>query len=121
MDDLLKWRAEFPILERSTYLISNSLGAMPRGVYDRLHDYAESWATRGVRAWEETWWTMAAILGDLVAPLLGVAAGGSVVFQPNVTMAHAVVLIGCGSGGEDELTTRRGPGGEAVTKMCQTA
>ena len=31
MDDLLKWRAEFPILERSTYLISNSLGAMPRG------------------------------------------------------------------------------------------
>jgi len=25
MDELLNWRGEFPILERSTYLISNSL------------------------------------------------------------------------------------------------
>lgn len=32
MDDLLKWREEFPILERTTYLISNSLAAIPRGV-----------------------------------------------------------------------------------------
>jgi len=51
MDELLKLRAEFPILERSTYLISNSLGAMPRGVYDSLHSYAASWAERGIRAW----------------------------------------------------------------------
>ncbi len=29
-DPLLRFRPEFPILERSTYLISNSLGAMPR-------------------------------------------------------------------------------------------
>jgi len=29
-DPLLRWRPEFPILERTTYLISNSLGAMPR-------------------------------------------------------------------------------------------
>src|SRR6266852_8905945 len=34
MDDLLKWRGEFPILDRTTYMISNSLGAMPRGVYE---------------------------------------------------------------------------------------
>jgi hypothetical protein len=33
MDELLKWRREFPILDRTTYMISNSLGAMPRGVY----------------------------------------------------------------------------------------
>ena len=31
-DPLLAWRDEFPILETCTYLISNSLGAMPRGV-----------------------------------------------------------------------------------------
>ena len=36
-DDLLRFRSEFPILERSTYMISNSLGAMPRGVYDSVH------------------------------------------------------------------------------------
>ena len=33
MDDLLKWRKEFPILDETVYLISNSLGAMPRAVY----------------------------------------------------------------------------------------
>ena len=52
-DPLLRYRQEFPILEKTTYLISNSLGAMPRGVFDALHDYAEVWAARGVRAWEE--------------------------------------------------------------------
>ncbi len=36
-DDLLRYRSEFPILERTTYLISNSLGAMPRGVYDAIY------------------------------------------------------------------------------------
>ena len=71
MDDLLKWRGEFPILERSTYLISNSLGAMPRGVYDSMRAYADSWGERGVRAWEEGWWEMAVGVGDKIAPLIG--------------------------------------------------
>lgn len=31
-DSLESWCDEFPILHRSTYMISNSLGAMPRGV-----------------------------------------------------------------------------------------
>ena len=50
-DALLRYRSEFPILNRTTYLISNSLGAMPRGVYDAMQGYADVWATRGVRAW----------------------------------------------------------------------
>ena len=33
-DELLRYRSQFPILGRTTYLISNSLGAMPQGVYD---------------------------------------------------------------------------------------
>jgi hypothetical protein len=33
MDELLKWRGEFPILDRTTYMISNSPGAILRGVY----------------------------------------------------------------------------------------
>jgi len=39
-DDLIRWRAEFPILERSVYMISNSLGAMPRGAAESLAEYA---------------------------------------------------------------------------------
>jgi kynureninase len=92
-DPLLAYRDRFPILERTNYLISNSLGAVPASAEERLREYYETWATRGVRAWEESWWTLAADLGDLVAPLIG-AGRGEVVFQPNVTLAHAVVLSG---------------------------
>jgi len=90
-DRLLSWRQHFPIVEHTNYLISNSLGAVPAAAARDLQDYYETWATRGVRAWEETWWTMVADLGDRVAPLIG-AKPGEVVFQPNVTLAHAVVL-----------------------------
>ena len=50
MDELLAWRREFPILERTTYMISHSLGAMPRGAEDALREYTNVWATRGIRA-----------------------------------------------------------------------
>ncbi len=90
-DPLLAYRARFPILERTNYLISNSLGAVPAAAAASLQAYYQTWATRGVRAWEDAWWTMVADLGDLVAPLIG-AGPGEVVFQPNVTLAHAVIL-----------------------------
>jgi len=90
MDDLLKWRGEFPILERSTYLISNSLGAMPRGVYDSMRAYADSWGERGVRAWEEGWWEMAVAVGDKIAPLIG-ANPGEISLHQNVTVIQAVI------------------------------
>ena len=90
VDPLLKWRAEFPILGRTTYLISNSLGAMPRGVYDSLRDYADSWAERGVRAWEEGWWEMAVSVGDQIAPLVG-AKTGEISLHQNVTTTQAVI------------------------------
>jgi kynureninase len=90
MDELLKWRGEFPILDRTTYMISNSLGAMPRGVYDRMRAYADSWAERGVRAWEESWWEMAVGVGDKIAPLIG-ASAGEISLHQNVTLTQAVI------------------------------
>jgi kynureninase len=90
-DWLLAFREQFPILAQTNYLISNSLGAVPTAARTSLQDYYEAWATRGVRAWEEGWWSLVAELGDLVAPLIG-ARPGEVVFQPNVTLAHAVVF-----------------------------
>lgn len=90
MDSLLKWRGEFPILERTTYMISNSLGAMPRRVYDSLASYADSWAHRGVRAWEEGWWDMAVGVGDQIAPLIG-AGPGEISLHQNVTLIQAVI------------------------------
>ena len=90
MDPLLKWRGEFPILDRTTYMISNSLGAMPRGVYEGLRSYADSWGERGVRAWEEGWWDMAVRVGDKIAPLIG-AGPGEISLHQNVTLTQAVI------------------------------
>jgi kynureninase len=90
-DPLLRFRAEFPILETSTYLVSNSLGAMPRGVRDELARYADEWATHGVRAWARGWWELPVKVGDEVAPLIG-ARAGEVAMVPTVTMAQAQVI-----------------------------
>jgi kynureninase len=90
-DPLLAYRHHFPILARTNYLISNSLGAVPVVVRSSLLAYYDNWASRGVRAWEESWWTLASQLGDLVAPLIG-ARDGEIVCQPNVTLPHAVVF-----------------------------
>ncbi|HEX9669412.1 MAG TPA: aminotransferase class V-fold PLP-dependent enzyme [Thermoanaerobaculia bacterium] len=89
--DLLALREEFPILARTTYLISNSLGAMPRGVHAELEAYARAWEERGVRAWHEGWWEMPVTTGDLLAPLLGVGPG-EVSMHQNVTVAAGVFL-----------------------------
>jgi len=90
MEDLLKWRGEFPILEKSTYLISNSLGAMPLGVYNSLRAYADAWANRGIRAWEEGWWNMAVSVGDKIGALMG-AEPGSISLHQNVSLTQAII------------------------------
>ncbi|MBV8544840.1 MAG: kynureninase, partial [Acidobacteria bacterium] len=50
-DPLLRYRERFPILSRTKYLVSHSLGAMPEATRDALVEYADLWASRGVRAW----------------------------------------------------------------------
>lgn len=90
-DDLLKWRSEFPILEKAVYLISHSLGAMPKATYDQLHEYADQWATRGVRAWAEGWWDMPVTLGNELAPIIG-ADPGTIVMHQNVSVCQSLIL-----------------------------
>jgi kynureninase len=90
-DPLLEWRRHFPILERTTYLVSHSLGAMPRRAGDELAEYARTWAERGVRAWAEGWWKMPVTVGDLVGRVIG-APAGSVAMHQNVSVAQSVVL-----------------------------
>ncbi|HEX6966084.1 MAG TPA: aminotransferase class V-fold PLP-dependent enzyme [Gemmatimonadaceae bacterium] len=89
-DPLLQFRAEFPILERTTYLVSNSLGAMPRAVPERLAEYAAMWGDEGVRAWTRGWWELPVTVGNEIAPLLG-AGDDEVVMFPNVSLAQAAI------------------------------
>ena len=90
-DRLLEWRGEFPILDKTVYLISHSLGAMPRETYQQMREYADLWATRGVRAWAEGWWDMPVTVGDQVARIIG-ADPRTVVMHQNVSICQSLIL-----------------------------
>jgi kynureninase len=89
-DPLLRWRKEFPILEKTTYLISHSLGAMPRRTAESLQEFADIWASRGIRAWEEGWWEMPVTTGNLIASIIG-AGPGEIVMHQNVSICQSIV------------------------------
>jgi kynureninase len=89
-DALSRWRDEFPIVDTCTYLVSHSLGAMPRRTASTLQEYADTWNHRGVRAWHEGWWEIGRTSGDLLAPILGVQPG-TISMHQNVTVAMGVI------------------------------
>src|SRR4051812_24731896 len=88
-DPLLSWREEFPILAKKTYLINNSLGAMPRGVRAALTEYADTWERDGVEAWDE-WLPMVTKIGDKIGTILN-AQPGTVVMHQNVSTLTAII------------------------------
>lgn len=90
MDSLLAWRKEFPILSHTTYMISHSLGAMPQRAAERAKEFTDTWASRGIRAWEEGWWNMPVTVGNLIGQIIG-AGEGEVVMQQNVSICQSVV------------------------------
>ena len=90
-DPLLAFREEFPILANTTYLVSNSLGPMPRTVPEKLAEYGRDWGDLGVKAWNRGWWEMPVEVGNEIAPLIN-ADDGEVVMMPNVTIAQTAVL-----------------------------
>jgi kynureninase len=89
-DPLLSWRKEFPALDKTVYLISHSLGAMPRRTRDQLSEYADTWSTRSIRAWEEGWWEMPIAVGNLIAKIVG-AGEGEVTMHPNVSVCQSLI------------------------------
>lgn len=90
VDDLLRLRKRFPILENTTYLVNHSLGAMSDESSEALANFATEWATRGVRAWAEGWWETPVTVGDTLAPIVG-AAAGSIAMVQNVAVAQEVI------------------------------
>ena len=68
--DLPSLRKEFPILDTCIYLISNSLGAVPRKALEGLQEYYRVWSEEGVSAWNSTWWELSKQVGDKVTQAL---------------------------------------------------
>ena len=90
-DRLIEWRSEFPTVESSLYFVSHSLGAMPRGVEEEFRRYAQTWKTRGIRAWEEGWFALPTEIADVLGGILN-AEPGTVALCENVTIAQAIAL-----------------------------
>jgi kynureninase len=90
MPPLSHWRSEFPLVDEVTYLVSHSLGAMPKRTAASLQEYADTWSHRGVRAWHEGWWEMGRETGNLLAPILGVDAG-TISMHQNVSVAMGII------------------------------
>jgi kynureninase len=88
-DDLNRWRAEFPALERSVYMVSHSLGAMPRRAYDHLKQYADLWVNKGINAWED-WLPEVDRAAERIGGVIG-APKGTMTMATNVSQIQALV------------------------------
>ncbi|MBN1222454.1 MAG: aminotransferase class V-fold PLP-dependent enzyme [Candidatus Aminicenantes bacterium] len=89
--DLTALRQEFPVLKNSVYLISNSLGAVPKSTLMKLMQFYDLWAEEGVSAWKNEWWDLSERVGNKISSLLN-ADQGSITMIPNATQAHWIAL-----------------------------
>jgi kynureninase len=85
-----RWRDEFPILERATYLNSCSLGALSHRALSRVSQFHEDWHTFGASAWYETWMGRLAELRGRVERMIG-ARDGEVALCASTSAALSVV------------------------------
>jgi kynureninase len=63
---------------------------MPRKAAQYLQEFADTWSTRGVRAWHEGWWEIGRETGNLLAPVLGIARN-TISMHQNVTVAQGII------------------------------
>lgn len=114
-DELAGLRAQFVLDTVSdhaadaagVYLDGNSLGALPAAVPGRVEDVVRrQWGALRIRSWDESgWWTAPERIGDLIAPLVGAAAGQIVVGDStSVNVFKALVAaVRMAGPGRDEI------------------
>jgi kynureninase len=86
---LARYREDYPILAHTTYMNSNSMGAMPRTAIDGLRQYTELWAREGVEAWDH-WPALHDEVADQVGRFFGGGPGETVLNQ-NVAFFQAAL------------------------------
>jgi kynureninase len=87
--DLLALREQFPALASSVYMISHSLGAMPRAAQVALNEYAQLWVEKSITAWED-WIKESKLAAARIEKILG-AAAGTVQMATNVSQVQATL------------------------------
>ena len=86
---LSEFRTEFPALERSTYMVSHSLGAMPRRAAEDLAEFGRLWVEDGIRAWD-TWIPEIVEAGRRVGRIIN-APDGTMSMATNVSQIQALL------------------------------
>ena len=84
--ELIEYRAEFPILQRKTYLNSCSLGPLSRRAMAAMERFEEQWNEHGAQSWYGMWMGEIARVREKFASLIG-AQLHEVAIAPNVSTA----------------------------------
>ncbi|MBK6917210.1 MAG: aminotransferase class V-fold PLP-dependent enzyme [Deltaproteobacteria bacterium] len=87
--DLARWREQYPILAKTLYMNSNSMGAMHASAPVALAEYAAGWAEHGVESWDH-WVKQVERTADSAARLFGGTPGDTALNQ-NVAYFQAAI------------------------------
>lgn len=101
---LAHWRAEFPLLERTTYLNSCSLGALSRASRRRIDAHLDQWQQRGAANWYDSWWGDLEALRNRYGALIG-AAPGEIALHPSVSSILGVVASALDTAARPRIVT----------------
>jgi kynureninase len=88
-DELERWRSAFPSLANSVYMVSHSLGAMPRRARDYIAEFTDLWVERGIVAWEQ-WLPEVDRAAERIGKIIG-APRGTIIMNTNVSTIQAVI------------------------------
>jgi len=98
-------RDAFENLDDGAYLLSHSLGPLPRAVRASLSAFADRWAGQTSEdAWMAEWWALSTRVGDRFADLIG-GARGSALPMPSATHAMATITSCFEYGGRNKIVT----------------
>lgn len=89
-DDLLRYRADFPIFEQHNYLNSCSLGALSVRSMAGINEYMRLWGSMGASAWYELWLGRLAELRRQIGALIN-AGEDEIAIGPSISAAIAVI------------------------------
>lgn len=110
-DPLASLRDTFSIPNGVIYLDGNSLGALQKGIAERIDRVVkQQWGEGLIRSWNDTdWYEMPMCVGDRIAPLIGAGAGEVVVGDSTSVSLFRVVAAGLGlQSGRNVIVTERG-------------
>ncbi len=101
---LKRYRLEFPILQKKTYLNTCSLGALSKRSISAMNEFFDLWSELGASAWYEIWLGELATLRASFASLIG-AKPQEIAILPSVSVALSSVATAIDYSRRDRVLT----------------